>query len=92
MKSCLYKILPTKYSFTNLWLNVYTVTNRLSLGLRKQARNENNKKDIYKIARMSQGSIKNKGELWEGNFSSRRLSVNHSRISDKHSQNQHNTI
>ena len=37
---------------------------------------------------MSQGSIKNKDELWEGNFSNRRLSV----ISDKHSQNQHNTI
>ena len=49
------------------------------------------KKYIYKIARMSQGSIK-KGELWEGNFSTRRLSVNHSGISDKYSQNQHNTI
>ena len=35
---------------------------------------------------------KKKGELWEGNFSNRRLSVNHSGISDKYSQNQHNTI
>ena len=41
---------------------------------------------------MSQGSIKKKGELWEGNFSNIRLTVNHSRTSDKHSQNQHNTI
>ena len=61
---------------------IYIVTNRLSLGQRKQARNENNKKYIYIIARMSQGSIKKRGEL----------SVNHSRISDKYSQNQHNTI
>ena len=40
---------------------------------------------------MSQGSIK-KRELWEGNFSNRRLSVNQSGISDKYSQNQHNKI
>ena len=40
---------------------------------------------------MSQGSIK-KGELREGNFSNRSLSVNHCGISGKHSQNQHNTI
>ena len=40
---------------------------------------------------MSQGSIK-KGERWEENFSNRRLTVNHSVISDKQSQNQYNTI
>ena len=47
---------------------------------------------MYKIASMSQGSIKKKDEQWEGNSSTQRLSVNHSGISDKYSQNQHNTI
>ena len=41
------------------YIYIYIVTNWLSLGLRRQTRNENNKKIyIYKIARMSQGSIK----------------------------------
>ena len=35
---------------------------------------------------------KKKGELWGGNFSERRLTVNYSGISGKHSQNQHKTI
>ena len=31
MKSCSYKIIPTKYSFRNLWLNVYTYRQNLAL-------------------------------------------------------------
>ena len=46
---------------TGAMISIHIVTNRLSLGLRKQARNENKKIYIYKIARMSQGSIKKKG-------------------------------
>ena len=31
MKSCLWKILPTRYSFRNVWLNVYTHRQNLAL-------------------------------------------------------------
>ena len=48
----------SKQGFRFMPLGLVGVTNRLSLGLRKQARNENNKKYIYEIARMFQGSIK----------------------------------
>ena len=49
----------------SLSIYIYSVTNRLSLGLRKQARNEN-KKYIYKITRMSQGSIKKRVNYGKG--------------------------
>ena len=45
---------------------IYIVTNGLSLGLRNQARNENLKIYIYKIARMSQGSIKKRVNYGKG--------------------------